>query len=87
MCRVMRVEPEDSRELLLWILCMQIDGHNLYDQLFAGLNTKGINDMKLLINSILYEYDEPENIPDVVDNLYSNMEVHFEQSPVHDIEE
>jgi len=58
MCRVMRSEPDNDRDIMIWLLCMQIEGNDCWDDILRGLNEKGSDDMIEFIHSILYHTAE-----------------------------
>ena len=53
--RVDKSEPLDDRESLIWLLCVQILGHELKAKIMEGLNSKGERELTDFINSVIYE--------------------------------
>jgi hypothetical protein len=52
---VMRSEPKTEPDILLWLLCMQIDGNDVWDDLLRGLNEKGQNDIINFVHDVIYD--------------------------------
>jgi hypothetical protein len=53
--KVMRSEPKTEPDILLWLLCMQIDGNDCWDDLLRGLNEKGQNDIIDFVHDVIYD--------------------------------
>ena len=54
----MRMEPKTEPDIMLWLLCIQIDSNDCWDCLLNGLNEKGQNDMIDFVRNVIYDTGE-----------------------------